>query len=76
LKPEIVAEVKRLRLFSLPVLSKEFVETARTKFNLQVHAWTINDEEQMRSVKEMGVDGIITDHPARLLSVLGRGATA
>jgi hypothetical protein len=29
----------------------------------------------MQRLKEMGVAGIINDHPARLLSVLGRGAT-
>lgn len=76
LKPEVEAEIRRRRLFSKKILTEEFVETARTKFNLQVHAWTINDEEKMREVRAAGVDGIITDHPARLLSVLGRPAPA
>jgi glycerophosphoryl diester phosphodiesterase len=37
---------------------------------LQVVAWTINEAEQMRRLIAAGVDGIITDFPERLLSVL------
>jgi glycerophosphoryl diester phosphodiesterase len=37
---------------------------------LQVVAWTINEMEQMRRLIAAGVDGIITDYPDRLLSVL------
>jgi glycerophosphoryl diester phosphodiesterase len=37
---------------------------------LQVAAWTINEPEQMRRLIQAGVDGIITDYPDRLLSVL------
>jgi len=37
---------------------------------LQVVAWTINEEEQMRRLMDAGVDGIITDYPDRLLSLL------
>jgi glycerophosphoryl diester phosphodiesterase len=37
---------------------------------LQVVAWTINEPEQMRRLIAAGVDGIITDYPDRLLSVL------
>jgi glycerophosphoryl diester phosphodiesterase len=55
------------------VVTKEFVERAHDpKFNLQVHAWTINEPAQMLKMKEAGVDGIITDYPASLLELLGR----
>ena len=37
---------------------------------LQVVAWTINEQDQMRRLMEAGVDGIITDFPDRLLSLL------
>ncbi len=37
---------------------------------LQVVAWTINEADQMRRLIATGVDGIITDYPDRLLSVL------
>lgn len=55
------------------VVTKEFVARAHTPpFNLQVHAWTINDPEQMKKLRDDGVDGIITDYPGTLLEVLGR----
>jgi glycerophosphoryl diester phosphodiesterase len=37
---------------------------------LQVVAWTINEPEQIRRLIATGVDGIITDYPDRLLSIL------
>ena len=55
----------------LHVLAPRLVDAAH-KRGLQVHAWTINDEEDMRRLIDLGVDGIITDYPDRLLQVLGR----
>lgn len=55
----------------LNIVSKDFVETAH-KLNLKVHVWTINDPNEMRKLLEMGVDGIMTDYPGRLLEILGR----
>jgi len=37
---------------------------------IEMHVWTVNEEAQMRELLELGVDGIITDFPARLLAVL------
>jgi glycerophosphoryl diester phosphodiesterase len=37
-----------------------------------VHAWTVNDETRMSGLVELGVDGIMTDYPDRLLTMLGR----
>lgn len=56
----------------LNVVSKDFVETAH-KLNLKVHVWTINKPEDMQRLLDMGVDGIMTDYPDRLLELLGRG---
>jgi glycerophosphoryl diester phosphodiesterase len=39
---------------------------------MKVDAWTINEQEDMRRIIDMGVDGIITDYPDRLLAELGR----
>ena len=36
---------------------------------LRVHPYTVNDEVTMRRLIGFGVDGIITDHPARLVAV-------
>ncbi|MDX1614723.1 MAG: glycerophosphodiester phosphodiesterase [Candidatus Promineifilaceae bacterium] len=53
----------------LRVLSPRFVRAAHSR-NLDVHAWTINDTADMRRLLELGLDGIITDYPDRLLAVL------
>ena len=37
---------------------------------LQVSVWTVNNEERMRELIEMGVDSIITDYPDRLRELL------
>jgi glycerophosphoryl diester phosphodiesterase len=37
---------------------------------LELHVWTVNEEAEMRSLLALGVDGIITDFPARLLKLL------
>jgi glycerophosphoryl diester phosphodiesterase len=55
------------------VLTRDFVEAAHGR-GLRVHVWTVNDEADMRRLFELGVDGIMTDYPDRLLKVLGRPA--
>lgn len=40
------------------------------ELGLQVIVWTVNDEDAMHQVIDFGVDGIITDYPDRLRSVL------
>jgi glycerophosphoryl diester phosphodiesterase len=58
---------------ALHVLTRDFVEAAHGR-NLRVHAWTVNAEGDMRRLIEIGVDGIMTDYPDRLMKVLGRPA--
>jgi glycerophosphoryl diester phosphodiesterase len=36
----------------------------------EMHVWTVNDAAEMRAMLALGVDGIITDYPARLLALL------
>ena len=57
------------------VLSKDFVEAAHAR-NLQVHAWTVNETSAMSRLIEFGVDGLMTDYPDRLISLLGRAPVA
>ncbi len=40
------------------------------KHNIAVQYWTINDEEDMRALIENGADGIMTDYPHKLKSVI------
>jgi glycerophosphoryl diester phosphodiesterase len=37
---------------------------------LAVHAWTVNDEAEMRRLLALGVDGIMTDRADLLRDVL------
>ncbi len=55
--------------FNIQVLTDGFVRTAHGR-GLQVHAWTINEVADMRRLLDLGVDGIITDYPDRLLEIL------
>jgi glycerophosphoryl diester phosphodiesterase len=57
--------------FGLPIITKGSVEAAH-KLDLQVHAWTVNEHEEMHRMISLGVDAIITDHPTALLSLLER----
>jgi glycerophosphoryl diester phosphodiesterase len=53
------------------VVRPAFLELARS-FHLRVQVWTVNDEVDLRRMLSLGVDGIITDYPDRLLRLLGR----
>ena len=53
----------------IQVLTKRFVDTAHA-LHLEVHAWTINEVSDMTRMLALGVDGIITDYPDRLISLL------
>lgn len=58
-------------LGKISVVTKEFVENAHRK-NLKVHVWTINETADMQRLIDVGVDGIMTDYPDRLLKLLNR----
>jgi len=51
------------------ILTPRLLRTARER-GLEVHAWTINDADEMRALLDLGIDGIVTDHPERLLEIL------
>jgi len=40
------------------------------RLGYQVYTWTVDDREEMRRLIAVGVDGIMTNYPARLRSVL------
>ena len=56
---------------AIPVVIPQFVNSAHDH-GLQVHIWTINEEDDMRRFIDLGVDGIMTDRPDILMQVLGR----
>ncbi len=52
----------------LKIITPAFIRRAHRN-GLAVHAWTINDEEEMVQLIEIGIDGIITDLPTTLASL-------
>jgi glycerophosphoryl diester phosphodiesterase len=52
-----------------PVVTAGFVRAAH-RAGLPVHVWTVNEEQTMLELLELGVDGIITDCPRLLRDVL------
>ena len=40
------------------------------KRGLHLYYWTVNDEREMKRLIDLGVDGIMTDYPDRLLALL------
>ena len=50
-------------------LNEKNIRLARAA-GLQVHAWTVNAQADMEKVISLGVDGIITNHPDRLIELL------
>lgn len=60
-----------LNLGGIRLVDRRFVDRAHAH-NAQVHVWTVNDPATMRHLISIGVDGIITDYPDRLLQLLNR----
>ena len=50
------------------MLNHENVQDLRNN-GIEINAWTINDEDEMRHLIEIGADGIMTDYPHRLKAV-------
>lgn len=53
----------------IPILDQRFVDRAH-RAGLVVIVWTINEADEMNRLLDMGVDGILTDAPTVLRSVL------
>ena len=53
----------------IKVVTKKFVEKVHND-NLKVHVWTINQENEMQKLIDMGVDGIMTDNAIGLMNVM------
>lgn len=55
--------------YSWKFVTPESVSAAH-RLGVEVHVWTVNIEHEMREMLSLGVDGIMTDYPERLLALL------
>ncbi len=60
-----------IRRGPFPIVTKRFLRAAH-RAGLPVHVWTINDEETMEELLDLGVDGIMSDRPRLLRDVFAR----
>ncbi len=51
------------------IATRRFVDAAHAR-NMRVHVWTVNEAEAMQRLIDLGVDGIMTDYPERLVKIL------
>ncbi len=58
-----------LRSKGIPIIDRRFLALAEA-LGVPVHAWTVNDQEEMNRLIDLGVRGIMTDRPRRLKEVL------
>ncbi len=54
---------------SWQLVTNDSVEFAHS-LGIEVHVWTVNEESEMTELLDMGVDGIISDYPNRLLALI------
>lgn len=62
--PEAAALMVPERRYLVPIVSSRFVARAH-RDGFGVHVWTVNRPDRMRALLAMGVDGILSDAPAR-----------
>ena len=51
------------------VVDRRFVGAMHARA-IPVHVWTVNQVSEMNRLLDLGVDGLMTDYPARLKAVL------
>lgn len=64
-----VPEYQEVSGINLHILTPRFVRAAHAR-GMEVHPWTINEVEDMQRMIDLGVDGIMTDYPDRLIDLL------
>ena len=50
------------------LLNKKVVKKIKSE-NLIINAWTVNEINQIKRIMNLGVDGIITDFPDRVINL-------
>lgn len=55
----------------IEIVTPTFVRAAHD-FGMEVHVWTINDEDEMERLLDLGVDGLMSDYPEPARAVLDK----
>jgi glycerophosphoryl diester phosphodiesterase len=53
----------------ITIVNKRFVNLVHEQ-NKKIHVWTVDSQDQMQSLINLGVDGIMTDRPSLLKDTL------
>jgi glycerophosphoryl diester phosphodiesterase len=53
------------------LINKDIVDKLHAK-GMKVIPWTVNEDRDIRRVEEMGVDGIISDYPDKVVKLLAK----
>lgn len=69
LVPSVVAFQVPPRYGEIDVVTTSFLDAAHAA-GIAVHVWTINEEEEMGRLIDLGVDGLISDRPSALAALL------
>jgi glycerophosphoryl diester phosphodiesterase len=67
--PPVVAFQVPPRYGEIDVVTVSFLEVAHAA-GIAVHVWTINEEEEMARLLDLGVDGLVSDRPSVLAALL------
>jgi len=67
--PPVVAFQVPATFGDVDVVTDQFVEAAHS-VDVAVHVWTINEDDEMLRMLERGVDGIVSDRPTPLATLL------
>ena len=74
-RPEITAFMVPVRKGMLRIVTRPFVRRAHD-LGIGVYVWTVNRPADIRALLDLGVDGLISDVPARVRRIAEESSAA
>ena len=66
--PDVIAVQVPIQHYGIKIVTPAFVKQCQA-LGIKVHVWTIDDEDEMRWLIDIGVDGVMTDRPSLLKQI-------